>query len=135
MLSVHNILARHTSMRCSAKRMHACTKADRAGGLPEVPQGLAVTSSLALLPCLRQQRQTRDKAVTTSLRPTPAYAQWLSVDGIGTMVAPAWLQGLAPLEWYERYGKRIEDSRLPRAKAAREAMETPWSSRTVKDKS
>ena len=36
-------------------------------------------------------------------------------------VAPDWLQELAPPEWYERYGKRIEDSRLPRAKAAREA--------------
>jgi transposase len=36
-------------------------------------------------------------------------------------VAPDWLQGLAPLEWYERYGKRIEDTRLPRAKTAREA--------------
>ena len=36
-------------------------------------------------------------------------------------VAPDWLQGLAPLAWYERYGKRIEDTRLPRAKAAREA--------------
>jgi transposase len=36
-------------------------------------------------------------------------------------VAPAWLQELAPREWYERYGKRIEDARLPRAKAAREA--------------
>jgi transposase len=36
-------------------------------------------------------------------------------------VAPAWLQGLAPLEWYERYGKRIEDVRLPRDKADREA--------------
>jgi transposase len=36
-------------------------------------------------------------------------------------VAPDWLQGLAPLAWYERYGKRIEDVRLPRAKAAREA--------------
>jgi transposase len=36
-------------------------------------------------------------------------------------VAPDWLQGLAPLEWYERYGKRIEDTRLPRKKAAREA--------------
>jgi transposase len=29
-------------------------------------------------------------------------------------VAPDWLQGLAPLEWYERYGKRVEDTRLPR---------------------
>jgi transposase len=36
-------------------------------------------------------------------------------------VAPDWLQGLAPLEWYERYGKRIEDTRLPREQAAREA--------------
>jgi transposase len=36
-------------------------------------------------------------------------------------VAPDWLQALAPVAWYERYGKRIEDTRLPRAKAAREA--------------
>src|SRR6266446_3021244 len=35
-------------------------------------------------------------------------------------VAPDWLQGLAPLEWYERYGKRIEDTRLPRDQADRE---------------
>src|SRR5215217_7107749 len=27
-------------------------------------------------------------------------------------VAPAWLQALAPLAWDERYGKRIEDTRL-----------------------
>jgi transposase len=36
-------------------------------------------------------------------------------------VAPAWLQGLAPLAWYERYGKRIEDTRLPQGKASRDA--------------
>jgi transposase len=36
-------------------------------------------------------------------------------------VAPQWLQALAPVEWYKRYGKRIEDSRLPRAKGARDA--------------
>ena len=36
-------------------------------------------------------------------------------------VAPEWLRDLTPLEWYERYGKRIEDARLPREKAAREA--------------
>src|SRR5688572_12183087 len=35
-------------------------------------------------------------------------------------VAPDWLQGFAPLAWYERYGKRIEDVRLPRDKADRE---------------
>jgi transposase len=36
-------------------------------------------------------------------------------------VAPAWLQALAPLAWYERYGKRIEDTRLPQSKANRDA--------------
>jgi transposase len=36
-------------------------------------------------------------------------------------VIPDWLQRLAPLEWYERYGRRVEDTRLPRAQAARDA--------------
>lgn len=36
-------------------------------------------------------------------------------------VAPDWLQGLAPLAWYERYGKRIEDTRLPQGQAKRDA--------------
>ena len=36
-------------------------------------------------------------------------------------VAPAWLQELAPLAWYERYGKRIEDTRLPQGQASRDA--------------
>ena len=36
-------------------------------------------------------------------------------------VAPDWLQGLAPLAWYERYGRRIEDTQLPREQAKRDA--------------
>jgi len=36
-------------------------------------------------------------------------------------VAPAWLQGLAPLAWYERYGRRVEDTRLPQSQARRDA--------------
>jgi transposase len=35
--------------------------------------------------------------------------------------APEWLQSVAPLEWYERYAKRVEDSRLPREQSKREA--------------
>src|SRR5687768_16431150 len=35
--------------------------------------------------------------------------------------APEWLQRWAPLEWYERYSKRIEDSRLPREQSKRDA--------------
>src|SRR5215470_6442054 len=36
-------------------------------------------------------------------------------------VAPDWLQALTPLAWYERYSRRIEASRLPKATAEREA--------------
>ncbi len=36
-------------------------------------------------------------------------------------VAPEWIQRVAPPEWYERYAKRVEDSRLPREKSKRDA--------------
>jgi transposase len=35
--------------------------------------------------------------------------------------APIWLQSVVPAEWYKRYGRRIEDDRLPQSKAGREA--------------
>src|SRR5215813_4195990 len=35
-------------------------------------------------------------------------------------VAPDWLQAITPLAWYERYSRRLEESRLPKATAARE---------------
>jgi transposase len=34
-------------------------------------------------------------------------------------IAPDWLGSIAPPEWYERYGRRIEQSRLPKSEAAR----------------
>jgi len=37
-------------------------------------------------------------------------------------VAPEWLQALAPPDWYERYGRRAENHRLPKAEAARSAL-------------
>ena len=44
----------------------------------------------------------------------------LTLNALAT-VAPDWLQGLAPLAWYERYSRRIEDTRLPREQAQRDA--------------
>src|SRR5947209_4675906 len=38
------------------------------------------------------------------------------------VIAPGWLQALAPAEWYERYAKRVENYRLPKTDAAREAL-------------
>jgi transposase len=36
--------------------------------------------------------------------------------------APTWLQGFIPDQWYERYGQRARDWRLPKAEAARAAL-------------
>lgn len=34
--------------------------------------------------------------------------------------APEWLRAVAPTDWFERYGRRIEEYRLPRGNAARQ---------------
>jgi transposase len=38
------------------------------------------------------------------------------------VMAPAWLQALAPTEWYERYGSRVENYRLPKTDTARQDL-------------
>jgi transposase len=40
--------------------------------------------------------------------------------------APDWLQSWVPQEWYTRYGRRIEEYRLPDAKAERYALAELW---------
>ncbi len=37
-------------------------------------------------------------------------------------VAPDWLRAIAPAAWYERYGRRVENYRLPRTEAARQDL-------------
>jgi transposase len=37
-------------------------------------------------------------------------------------VAPTWLQSLVPVRWYDGYGKRFEDSRLPKKPQERDAL-------------
>jgi len=37
-------------------------------------------------------------------------------------VVPDWVRSLAPPAWFERYGHRVEDSRLPRSREKREAL-------------
>jgi len=43
-----------------------------------------------------------------------------ALNAVATL-APTWLQALTPLAWYERYSRRIEESRLPQGQAEREA--------------
>jgi transposase len=41
-------------------------------------------------------------------------------------IAPEWLQTWVPLDWYTRYGRRIEEYRLPSAKADRYRLAEAW---------
>src|SRR5262250_3142791 len=57
-LRVQHILARHTGARVSVKRMHELTQPALQSLLTEEAQVLAVTSSLAVLDCLKHQIKT-----------------------------------------------------------------------------
>ncbi len=37
-------------------------------------------------------------------------------------ITPEWLQEMAPAAWYERYGRRVENYRLPKTEAARQDL-------------
>ncbi len=86
-LSVQNILTRNTGKRLSVKQIHKLNTQDLESLLPEADQVLAVTSSLAILTCLKHQSTTLEKAVSTRLKHTPAYEQLLRVNGIGEILA------------------------------------------------
>jgi transposase len=87
-LSVQNIRVRNTGSRFSVKRIRELTTKELKHLLPEAYQVLAITSSLAILDCLSQQIKTLEKAVSKRLKHTPSYEQLLTVDGIGTILAP-----------------------------------------------
>jgi transposase len=40
------------------------------------------------------------------------------------VVAPAWLQAIAPPDWYDRYGHRVENYDLPKTETARKDLAT-----------
>ena len=86
-LSVQNIMARHTGARFSVKRIQELTKQELTTLLADEVQVLAVTSSLVVLDCLRHQIKTLEKTVHMRLNHTPSYEQLLTVQGIGTILA------------------------------------------------
>src|ERR671933_2791027 len=86
-LSVQNIMARNTGARFSVKRMQELTKQELTTLLAEEPHVLAVTSSLMVLDCLRQQIKTLEQTVHKRLHHTPAYEQLLTMQGIGKILA------------------------------------------------
>jgi len=86
-LSVQNIMARNTGTRFSVKRIQELTKQELTTLLAEETQVLAVTSSLVVLDCLKQQIKTLEQTVHKRLHHTPSYEQLLTVQGLGTILA------------------------------------------------
>lgn len=84
---------------------------------------LAQCRALGLLKTRGQQRTEAPHvlAAVRSLHRVALVAETLraALNALAT-VAPAWLQGVAPLAWYERYATRLEDSRLPKDQTQRE---------------
>jgi transposase len=85
---------------------------------------LARCRALGLLTARGQQRtdSTHVLAAIRVLNRLELVAETLraALNTVAT-VAPDWLQAVTPLAWYERYSRRIEESRLPKDTAAREA--------------
>ena len=86
-LSVQNIMTRNTGARFSGKRIQELTKQDLTTLLTDETQVCAVTSSLVVLDCLRQQIKTLEKIVHKRLHSTSSYEQLLTVPGIGPILA------------------------------------------------
>jgi transposase len=86
-LSVPNLMGRHTGVRFGAKRMDECTPSALARLLPNAEPVLAVTSRLAGVHCRGPQITTLEQAVPKRLQQTPADAQLQTVDGIGPILA------------------------------------------------
>jgi transposase len=80
--------------------------------------------ALGLLTARGQQRtdSTHVLAAIRALNRLEFVAETLraALNALAT-VAPDWLQAITPLVWYERYSRRIEESRLPKATVEREA--------------
>jgi len=99
------LLAGGAEERLSGKLLEAC----QARGLLKA-RGRQRTDSTRVLASIRALN--RLELVGETLR--------ASLNELAT-VAPDWLRGVAPKDWYGRYAHRVEDGRLPRAEAEREA--------------
>src|SRR5919202_2702284 len=96
------------------------------GGAPErlLERLLDVCRELGVLKARGRQRTdaTHVLAAVRKLNRLELVAETLRAALNATAAAaPDWLRELAPPAWYEHYGRRIEDTRLPKGEANREA--------------
>jgi transposase len=114
-LSVQNILVRNSGRRFGVKQIHNLNKKDLEGLLPDAYQILAVSSSLKLMECLRQQIKILEEAVRKHLKHTPAYEQLLSVKGIGEILAQTIVLETGPIGRFPEVGNYASYCRCVRS--------------------
>ena len=108
---VQNLLGRTTAVRFGAQRLVELTPSARATMLPHAAHVVAVTSRLAVFPCLGPQMKTLAKAVQQRLQPPPAYAQLQTVDGIGPILAQTSVLATGAMRRFPPVGHSAADGR------------------------
>ena len=87
LLSIQNLLTRHTGRAMSGNRIKQLTVADVDGLLPEPELALAVKSNLAVMRCLETQIATMAQTVTQRVKLQAEFNDLLTVSGIGQILA------------------------------------------------
>jgi transposase len=87
LLSIQNLLARHTGSHVSGNRIKQWGADDLACLLPDADRALAATSNLAVLHGLADQIAILERTVKERVKRRPAFRQLLTVSGIGDILA------------------------------------------------
>jgi hypothetical protein len=87
LLSIQNLMARNTGASISGNRIQQWERDDVVGLLPDADRALAVTSTLAVMPCLADQIPLLERTVKERVKLRPAFRQLLTVSGMGDILA------------------------------------------------
>jgi transposase len=121
-LRVQNIILRNTGVRLSAKRIKSVSQAEVTTLFPDADQALAVSSGLAVLPCLAEQITTVETRVRTRLHRTPLYELLQTVAGIGPILAQTILLETGDMRRfptvgdYASYGRCVDSTKVSNGK-------------------
>jgi len=87
LLSIQNLLARHTGSTLSANRIKRLSVEELSERLPVAAVARAAASNLAVLRCLEEQIAALEAEVLAVTREEPPYRGLLTVSGIGRILA------------------------------------------------
>lgn len=87
LLSIQNLIARHTGARVSANRIKHLTVDEVARLLPPAEPALAVQANLAVMGCLAGEIAILERVIKERVALRPAFRYLRTVDGIGEILA------------------------------------------------